>query len=849
MSDSLWAGRWSPGFSRSSALPQDRLKPGLQLQSLAGGALVDLTIRDSDGQTTVALAGDLDSSFALEASDLGRLDAVLQPGRRIILDVSGVRSLSGLGLRALLLLYRRASALGPVAFVGETAHIRDLVEATGFPEMAQGGSGELADLPALSMPRIDVYPTLYRAGFALRPGQPQPQGASPVPGGINFAVFSQHARTCSLLLFMKGAAEPAFEVPFPAEFRVGHVFCMVVFGLAPDRFEYGFRVDGPSDPRHGHRFDPSRVVVDPFACCLVGRETWGTCPVTHAHNPYRACLVPQDFDWAGDRPLQRPIEDLVIYEMHVRGFTASPSSGARFPGTYAGLRQKVPYLKELGVNCVELMPIFEFDECELSRTNPQTGATLVNYWGYNTVGFWAPKAGYAATGAVGLQTDELKALVKALHAAGIEVILDVVFNHTAEGDERGPTLSFRGLDNKVYYLLTPEGGYRNYSGCGNTLNCNHPAVRDFVLDCLRYWVAEYHVDGFRFDLASILARDQDGRPLPNPPLLEALAGDPVLGTTKLIAEAWDAGGLYQVGSFPAYGRWAEWNGRYRDSVRRFLKSDPGLTRELADCLMGSPHLYAERGPTASINFVTCHDGFTLYDLVSYNDKHNEANGEDNRDGANDNNSWNCGVEGPTNDPAVLAQRRRQVKNALAMLLLSQGVPMLLMGDECGRTQQGNNNAYCHDGPLTWFDWGLPRQNAELFRFCRLMIRFRHEHAILRHGDHPGQAGAPLHFLEVIWHGTLPEKPDWSPGSRVLAFTLQGRTGDDPVDVIYVALNAYWEALAFGLPPPPGGKHWHVAVNTAMPSPADIAEPGQEPPLAEQGRILVGGRSVVVLVPR
>jgi glycogen operon protein len=624
---------------------------------------------------------------------------------------------------------------------------------------------------------------------------------------------------------------------------------MIVFGLAMDRFEYGFRMDGPFAPEEGHRFDPSRVLLDPYARAVAGREVWGRRPPADEPYPYRACLVPEDFDWQDDRAPERPVEDLVIYEMHVRGFTASPTSGVKFPGTYAGLRQKVPYLKELGVNCVELMPVFEFDECELTRRHPQTGEPLLNYWGYSTIGFWAPKAGYAATGDLGMQADEFKALVKELHAAGIEVILDVVFNHTAEGDERGPTISFRGLDNRVYYLLTPEGHYHNFSGCGNTLNCNHPVVRNFVLDCLRHWVAEYHIDGFRFDLASILGRDQDGRPLPNPPLLEALAGDAVLGKAKLIAEAWDAGGLYQVGSFPDYGRWAEWNGRYRDCVRRFLKGDPGLAREVSNRLMGSPDLYHDRGPAASINFVTCHDGFTLWDLVSYNGKHNEANGEGNRDGSDSNDSWNCGVEGPTGNPAALSLRRRQVKNALAILFLSQGVPMLLMGDECGRTQQGNNNAYCHDGPLTWLDWGLLEANAELFRFCRLMIRFRHQHPILRHSLHPGGEGSHSHFLEVEWHSTLPGEPDWSPSGRVLAFTLRGRSNGDAEDVIYAAMNMYWEGLSFALPGAPQGMRWHVAVNTAMPAPEDAWEPGAERPLAEQGRMLVGGRSVVVLVPR
>jgi glycogen operon protein len=515
----------------------------------------------------------------------------------------------------------------------------------------------------------------------------------------------------------------------------------------------------------------------------------------------------------------------------------------KHPGTFTGLREKIPYLKELGVNCVELLPIFEFDETDMVRSNPITGDPLCNYWGYNTVAFYAPKAAYAATGVFGLQADELRTMVKELHRNGIEVMLDVVFNHSAEGNENGPTISFRGIDNRTYYLLTPNGEYYNFSGCGNTLNCNHPVVRDFVIECLRHWVADYHIDGFRFDLASILGRDQFGAPMSNPPLLEALAADPVLGRTKLIAEAWDAGGLYQVGSFPAYGRWSEWNGRYRDCVRKFLKGDFGQVGEMATRVAGSPDLYYGRGATASVNFITCHDGFTLADLVSYNDKRNEANGEGNRDGANDNYSWNCGAEGPTDSPEILSLRKQQAKNAICMLLVSQGVPMLLMGDECGHTQQGNNNAYCHDNSLTWFDWEQVKSNADLYRFCRLMIKFRREQPALRSPLHGGPE-AP----ELVWHGTRAHRADWSATSRVMAFQ-RSQMSADKLESIYVAMNMHWESLEFELPSPPSGFEWHVVVNTGMPSPEDIWETGREPRLADQRAVMVGGRSIVVLLAK
>ncbi len=626
---------------------------------------------------------------------------------------------------------------------------------------------------------------------------------------------------------------------------------MVVFGLEYENIEYGYRMEGPFDPKEGHRFDSSKILLDPYAKAITGRDVWGKKPNWEDVFPHRSLLVFDDFDWGEDRPLEIPMEDLVIYEMHVRSFTRDSSSGVKFPGTFAGIRPKLPYIKELGVNCIELMPIYEFDEFENSRTSPETGETLMNYWGYSTVGFFAPKSGLAATGKLGMQVDELKALVKDLHNNGIEVFLDVVFNHTAEGNENGPYISFKGIDNKTYYMLTPEGFYFNFSGTGNTLNCNNPVVRNIVLDCLRYWASEYHIDGFRFDLASILGRDSQGYPLLNPPLLKSLAFDPILAKCKLIAEAWDAGGLYQVGSFPAYGRWAEWNGKYRDGLRRFLKGDPGLVGDMAERLQGSPDLYASRGPTASINFITCHDGFTLYDLVSYNDKHNEANGEDNRDGANDNDSWNCGVEGPTTDQAINSLRIRQMKNAAAILLVSQGVPMILMGDEIARTKQGNNNTYCQDNNLNWLDWNLMNSQSGLYRFFKNCIHFRLAHPIFRNRWHlRSQDYVGSGFPDISWHGTQAWKPDWSDSSRMLAFMLDGkhsRGGRLVDDSIYVAMNMHWESQWFELPGLPEGKAWHVFANTGVPSPEDVWEPGHEPRLDDQNSLMLGDRSVVILI--
>ncbi|MCB9161229.1 MAG: glycogen debranching protein GlgX [Caldilineaceae bacterium] len=702
------------------------------------------------------------------------------------------------------------------------------------------------------MDRIDIFPTHELDGYRLRAGRPIPFGATPVPGGVNFSIYSSHATGCTLVLFDKGAPQPKVEIPFPPEFCIGNVYAMVVFGLDIENLEYGYRMDGPWDPDAGHRFDKSKILMDPYAKAVGGRDTWGAPPDWNDSYQHRSRLIFDDFDWDDDRPLDVPIEDLVIYEMHVRSFTADPSSGVRFPGTFAGIREKIPYLKELGVNCVELLPIYEFDEFEHSKPHPETGEILVgNYWGYSTLGFFAPKAGYAATGKLGMQADEFKALVKELHRHGIEVFLDVVFNHTAEGNEHGPYIHFKGLDNKTYYMLTPEGYYFNFSGTGNTLNCNNPIVRNMVLDCLRYWAAEYHIDGFRFDLASILGRDPWGAPLSNPPLLETLAFDPILAKCKLIAEAWDAGGLYQVGSFPAYGRWTEWNGKYRDGIRKFLKGEPGRVGDMAQRLQGSPDLYGGRGATASVNFITAHDGFTLMDLVSYNDKHNEANGEDNRDGSNDNDSWNCGWEGPTDDPAVNALRRRQIKNAAAMLLVSQGVPMLLMGDELGRTKQGNNNTYCHDNQLNWLDWTLAERNADLFRFFKHMIAFRKEHPVLRNRWHLSSRDyVGSGYADITWHGVQAWDADWSGFSRILAFMLCGKHahgGRVEDSYIYVAMNMHWEGHEFGLPALPEGLHWHVFANTGAETPDDIHAPGNEPRLADQDRIWIGDRSVLILV--
>ena len=694
---------------------------------------------------------------------------------------------------------------------------------------------------------------IYALGnFRFRPGKPRPFGATVLPDGVNFSIFSCYATSCSLVLFERGAELPMVEIPFLDSFRTGDVYAMTVLDLDPAEIEYGFRLDGPYDPANGHRFDAQRILLDPYAKSIGGLDQWGKSGTREGIYPYRARPHVDDFDWEGDQQLNIPLEDLIIYEMHARGFTAHPTSEVEAPGAFAAIIEKIPYLKELGVNCIELMPVFEFDELDNDLRNPETGEQLLNFWGYNPIAFFAPKAGYAASGE---PIDELKSLVKACHRAGIEVWLDVVFNHTAEGNENGPTISYRGIDNSIYYLLKPDGSYQNFSGVGNTFNCNHPVVRVVLLDCLRYWVSEYHIDGFRFDLASSMGRDPEGKPDPDPPLLEVLAYDPLLANTKLIAEAWDAGGLYQVGSFPAYGRWGEWNGRYRDDLRRFLKGDAGMVGAMAARIQGSPDIYGERGPKASVNFITAHDGFTLRDLVSYNSKHNLANGEDNRDGMDENLSWNCGWEGASDDEAVNDLRQRQMKNFLSILLVSQGVPMLLMGDEIGHSKGGNNNSYCHDGPINYLDWSQMRASSALFDFVRHLIRLRQAHPVLRRraylNHQPTDEVNGDQFSESIsYHGCEPWSPDWSHESRQLAVMFCGPGADDEeacADIVYLIMNAHWETATFGLPRLPQRLRWHVAANTSMRPPEDVYPPGQEIPLEDQDAIVVGPRAVIILL--
>ena len=547
-------------------------------------------------------------------------------------------------------------------------------------------------------------------GFKIRPGFFRMYGACVASNGVSFTINSHGATRCTLLLFKPQAPKPYARIPFPDSYRIGDTYSMLVFDIKPDEFEYAFSFDGPYEPANGLLFNEENVLLDPYSRAVTGQRKWGEKPEGGKDFEYRARVVKSNFDWGNIKQLEQPFEDLVIYETHVRGYTKDKSSGVSAPGTFAGLKDKIPYLKDLGINAVELMPIFEFDEMESARV--VDGVQLYNYWGYNTVSFFAPNTSYAFNEEHNHEGDELKSLIKALKENGIEVILDVVFNHTAEGNEMGPCFSFKGIDNNVYYMLTPDAHYYNFSGCGNVMNCNHPVVRSFIIDCLRHWAIEYRVDGFRFDLASILGRDQNGAPMANPPILESLAFDPVLGKMKLIAEAWDAGGLYQVGSFPSWNRWAEWNGRYRDDMRSFLKGDDGMAGNAITRITGSRDLYSpeSRGHKASVNFMTCHDGFTLYDLYSYNEKHNEKNGWNNTDGDNNGHSWNCGAEGETDDPNVNGLRRRLIKNAFAALLCSRGPAMFFAGDEFCNTQFGNNNAYCQDNIISWLDWRNSRKS-------------------------------------------------------------------------------------------------------------------------------------------
>ena len=659
------------------------------------------------------------------------------------------------------------------------------------------------------MKRIDMFPTRSIGGLEYCIGRVFPFGATVIDDAVNFSIFSKKADSCTLVLYNRGEREPYAEIPFPEEFRIGNVYSMMVFGINIEDTEYGYRFSGVNDPSLGLRFDSSRVLLDPYAKSVSGRTVWGRQPDTDRQFVHRGQLIREDYDWEGDKPLEIPMKDIVIYEMHVRSFTNGVHSGVKFPGTYYAIVEKIPYLKDLGVNCIELMPIFEFDEFD--NTREMNGKRLYNYWGYSTVCFFAPKAGYAAAAPIGMETDELKNLVKMLHKNGIEVILDVVFNHTAEGNEDGPVISYKGIDNRTYYLLTPEGWYYNFSGCGNTMNCNNAVVRNHILDCLRYWVSAYHIDGFRFDLASILTRDSSGAPMISPPILETMAHDAVLGNTKLIAEAWDAGGLYQVGHFPSWNRWSEWNGKYRDCVRRFIKGGAECAPEFYNRVSGSGDLYGGRTAAASINFITCHDGFTMYDLVSYNQKHNEANGEDNRDGCNDNDSWNCGCEGDTNDPEINALRSRQIRNMFTVLLTSRGVPMLLSGDEFGNSQLGNNNAYCQDNEISYLNWEDLDKNKDLFRYVQSLIAFRRAHPVLRSSSYDlGHNGTG--YPELSFHDLTPWQCDLSRGTHTAAYLYaedHKRFGTKHDCFIYVMINAHWEAHSYQLPIIPAGMSWHL----------------------------------------
>ncbi len=691
--------------------------------------------------------------------------------------------------------------------------------------------------------------TVISPSYTVEKGQPHPLGATPQSGGVNFSLFSMNATGVELLLFATNDARQPFQTirldPYLNKtFHFWHAFVKDL----PAGSHYAFRVDGPFQPGEGYRFNSNKVLIDPYArgnTNALWKRGDACGPEDNVATSMRSVVIDSSgYDWEGDRPLNRPMADTIIYEMHARGFTRSPSSGVAHPGTFAGIVEKIPYLVDLGVTAVELLPVFDFDETAVLRV--ENGRDMTNFWGYSTVGFFAPQSSYCVSPECGSHLKEFRDMVKALHRAGIEVILDVVFNHTDEGNHLGPVFSFKGLDNRSYYFLVPGDPqyYMDFSGCGNTFNCNHPIAQKLIVECLKYWVREAHVDGFRFDEGSILARGEDGAPSAHPPVVWQIELDDELAETKAIAEAWDAAGLYQIGHFPG-DRWSEWNGRFRDDIRRFVRSEPGMVGAVASRLAGSSDLYQQRGqsPINSINFVNCHDGFTLNDLVSYNEKHNLPNGEGNRDGINENLSWNCGVEGHSTDTGVEALRNRQVRNFAALLLLARGVPMFVAGDEVRRTQQGNNNAYCQDNEVSWFDWQLTGSNRGLLRFWKMLIAFRKRHATLHSGRFfsgvVNERGQP----DVSWHGTRLNSPGWDdPQARTLAYTLGGQDGQPD---LHIMMNMYWEPLDFEVPPV-AGRQWFRAFDTSQPSPGDIFEPGAEPP-APGLTCMVDARSIVVLV--
>lgn len=676
--------------------------------------------------------------------------------------------------------------------------------------------------------------------------------------GVNFSLLCRHGTSVKLVLLPLTGDDVLAEIPLDGRRnRTGNHWHIQVIGL-PAAFRYGWRVDGPVG--HGHRFNSNLVLLDPACTAIAGGTVWGADSTGYfdkqtsmTGTTRRSLFYRRPFDWREDAPLLTPLEDTVIYELHVRGFTCHPSGGVSKPGTFAGLVEKIPYLQTLGITAVELLPVHEFDEDDCPFTNPLTGERLRNFWGYNSIAFAAPKAAYAASGLEHTQVTEFREMVRAFHAAGIEVILDVVFNHTGEGDDRGRTYSFRGLDNELYYMIGPGGVYLNFSGCGNTVNCNHPVVRELILTCLHFWVADMHIDGLRFDLASVMGRDRHGNVLIEPPIVDMISEDGVMADTKLIAEPWDAGGLYQVGGAVFGQRWSEWNGRYRDDVRRFWRGETGMAGALATRMCGSADLYehSRQSPLHSINFITCHDGFTLWDLVSYNQKHNDANGEGNRDGSNDNFSWNCGVEGPTIDMDVLNLRERQAKNLVTTLFLSQGVPMILAGDELLRTQHGNNNTWCQDNEIGWVDWSAVSSQAEFHRFVAMLIALRKRHPALRrrtffrgsgpNGDLPA---------DVIWHGVEEHRPDFSGGSRTLAFALDGtQTGREPDQDFYIVCNAWIDAVEFFIPQSPSGRPWCRVIDTSLPPPHDILEMEDAPQVEHGIKYPVVAHSMLVLIAK
>ncbi len=690
-----------------------------------------------------------------------------------------------------------------------------------------------------------------------------PYGANGDADGVHFSVFSRHATRVWLLLFDSPHQDsPTYEIELnPGLNRTGDVWHTWVRGIKPGQL-YLWRMDGPYEPEKGHRFNPEFFLLDPYAKAITGNYHWTEAqpePVRYRgekgdqHMP--KCVVCSDkFEWESDRPLNRPLSETVIYECHVRGLTAHESANVENPGTFKGIVEKIPYFKSLGVTALELLPVQEFSVFQEDRKNPSSGERLSNYWGYNTVGFFAPNGRYSSSGTMGEQVLEFKWMVRELHRSGIEVILDVVFNHTAEGNEKGPTFCFKGFDNSIYYMLdVKNGSYLDYTGCGNTLNCNHPVVREFIISCLYYWVLYMHVDGFRFDLASVLGRDENGNLLPDPPLLERIEEFPILRGTKIIAEAWDAAGAYQVGDFT--GRWAEWNAKYRDDVRRFWRGEPGSVGPLATRFAGSFDLYGDDGrtPHHSINFITSHDGFTLNDWASYEQKHNLANGHNNQDGDNHNLSINHGVEGPSTDTQIESLRERQIKNMMATLILSLGVPMILGGDEFRRTQKGNNNPYCQDNHISWFDWALVEKNAGMHRFTRELIHFLKRHPTLRRQSfYSGNVDKEDCLPDITWYGDKGEPPGWDGNNLCLSVFIKGDSGvksentDEPDD-IFIMFNANPEPRTFHIPVPCSGGEWKLAINTQDRSPEDIFLPGDEPKLKEQETFVLKGHSLAVLI--